>query len=478
MEEKQKVETSGLYTDLYQLAMGQAYFLDGIAEKPVVFDYFFRTIPFGGGYVIFAGLEPLLETLEALKFHPEDISYLRRLNFSDRYLDFLTEFSFTADIYAMREGEVVFPLEPIIRVEGSLFEAQLIETLLLNLVNYQSLIATKASRMRLAAGNRVLSDFGLRRAPAQGGLLASRAAVIGGFDSTSNVKAAQLYEIEPAGTMAHSFIESHVDERSAYIKFVQANPTRAVLLVDTYDTLLSGVPHAIEAARELEKMGLELRGIRLDSGDLAYLSKRARKMLDEAGLKDVKIVASNLLDEHVIKSLLDQGAPVDFFGVGTKLVTGYPDAALDGVYKLSLYDGDPRMKISDNIVKTTLPGRKQVARLVDGQGMFMADVIHLVEEVEVEEMYHPFEREKMLSLKGYADEELLEKVMEEGKQLKKPRKVREIAEYARERLKCLPPEHKRFENPHIYKVGLSGKLMSLRGELIERYRLSFKGGKL
>lgn len=478
MEVDGNFERSGLYTDLYQLAMGQAYFLDGIAERPVVFDYFFRTIPFGGGYVVFAGLEPLIETLEQLKFYPEDLAYLDTLGFHQDYLDFLASFAFSADVYAMKEGEVVFPLEPIIRVEGRLFEAQLVETLILNLVNYQSLIATKAARMRQAAGQRVLSDFGLRRAPAQGGLLASRAAVIGGFDSTSNVKAAQIFGIEPAGTMAHSFIESYGNELTAYLKFVEANPGRGVLLVDTYDTLFSGVPHAVEAARELAKKDLKLKGIRLDSGDLAYLSKKAREMLDRAGLSEVKIVASNLLDEYVIKSLIDQGAPVDVFGVGTRLVTGFPDAALDGVYKLSVYDGEPRMKISDNLVKTTLPGRKQVARYTDRNGMFMADVIHLIEEEKVEKMFHPHEKEKTLSLLHYEDEELLSPVMVAGKRVGVGPKVREIAKYARERLARLPEEHKRFENPHIYKVGLSAKLMSLRGDLMEKYRHSYSGGRL
>ncbi|MCX7982436.1 MAG: nicotinate phosphoribosyltransferase [Syntrophales bacterium] len=471
------VETSGLYTDLYQIAMGQAYFLDGVAEKPAVFDYFFRTIPYSGGYVVFAGLEPLIDVLENLKFYPEDLEYLQTLGFHRDYIDFLSSFTFSADVLAMREGEIVFPLEPIIRVEGRLFEAQLVETVILNLVNYQSLIATKAARMRQAAGNRVLSDFGLRRAPAQGGMLASRAAIIGGFDSTSNVKAAQIYGLEPAGTMAHSFIESHGDELTAYLKFVKANPKRAVLLVDTYDTLLSGVPHAVEAAKRLEEEGIELKGIRLDSGDLAYLSKKAREMLDEAGLSHVSIVASNLLDEYVIKSLIDQGAPVDMFGVGTRLVTGFPDAALDGVYKLSVYDREPRMKISDNLIKTTLPGKKQVARFTDRKGMFMADVIFLEGEEQLERMFHPYEREKTLSLSQYSDEPLLKPIMAKGRRIGERREVKEIAQYVKDRLSLLPQEHKRFENPHIYKVGLSEKLMILRGALMERYKMGFSGGK-
>ncbi len=467
---------SPLYTDLYQLAMGQAYFLDGTAEQPAVFDYFFRTIPFGGGYVIFAGLDPLLKVLESLRFSPEDLDYLQQIGFRPDYLDYLEKFRFSGDVYSMKEGEVVFPLEPVIRVEGRLFETQLIETLLLNLINYQSLIATKASRMRLAAGNRVLSDFGLRRAPAHGGLLASRAAIIGGFDSTSNVEAARLFGLEPAGTMAHSFIESHGDEFQAFLKFVEANPGRAILLVDTYDTLRSGVPNAIRAGNEMEKRGLKLKGIRLDSGDLAYLSKRARALLDAAGFTEAKIVASNLLDEYVIRSLIEQEAPIDIFGVGTKLVTGVPDAALDGVYKLSVFDGEPRMKLSDNLTKTTLPGRKQVARFTDEQGSFMADAVFLADESLPEKMFHPFEPGKSLDLRHYRDEILLEKVMSGGRSLKAVTPVPEIAAYTRQRLAQLPPEHKRFEYPHVYKVGLSQKMLALRNELMEKYRQNFEGG--
>lgn len=470
------LDFSPLYTDLYQLAMGQAYFLDGTAEKPAVFDYFFRTIPFNGGYVVFAGLEILLQALENLSFSEDDLAYLKDLGFRQDYLDYLKGFQFTADVYAMPEGEIIFPLEPVVRIEGKLFEAQLIETLLLNLLNYQSLVATKASRMRLVAGSRVLSDFGLRRAPGQGGLLASRAAVIGGFDSTSNVEAARLFNLEAAGTMAHSFIESHGDEFQAFIKFVEANPERAILLVDTFDTLRSGLPKAIRAGLALEKKGYRLKGIRLDSGDLAYLSKKARHMLDEAGLKHAKIVASNLLDEYVIKSLIEQGAPIDIFGVGTKLVTGVPDAALDGVYKLAMFDREPRMKLSDNLTKTTLPGRKQVSRFTDEQGLFMADAIHLEEEKQPDRMFHPFETGKSLDLKNYRGEPLLRQVMSGGHRLYPEIEVNQIAAYVKKRLARLPAEHKRFEYPHVYKVGLGLGLYSLRDELIEKYRNNFEGG--
>jgi nicotinate phosphoribosyltransferase len=258
---------------------------------------------------------------------------------------------------------------------------------------------------------------------------------------------------------------------------VEANPERAILLVDTYDTLRSGVPNAIKAGLEIEKKGQKLIAIRLDSGDLAYLSKKARSMLDGAGLNEVKIVASNLLDEHVIKSLIEQEAPIDIFGVGTKLVTGFPDAVLDGVYKLSVFQGRPRMKLSDDITKTTLPGRKQVARFSDGQGLFMADAIELEEEVIPERMFHPYEPAKSLDLRHYKDEPLLQKVMDKGKRTNGEKEVQEIAAYVRQRLSLLPTEHKRFEYPHVYKVGLSQKLLSSRNELMEKFREQFEGEK-
>ncbi len=459
----------GLYTDMYQLTTGQAYFQDAKSELPACFDYFFRKIPFGGGYVLFAGLADALELLTRLRFESDDISYLRSLGFSEDYLEYLGDFRFSGDIHSVREGEVVFPVEPIARVEGRLLEAQIIETLLLNILNFESLIATKASRMRLAAGDRILSDFGLRRAHAFGAAHASRAAVVGGFDSTSNVYAAFRYGLRPAGTQAHSYIESYGDDLSAFRKYAEAFPDQCILLVDTYETLRSGVPNAIRVAKELGERGHRLIGIRLDSGDLAYLSKTARQMLDEAGLNDVKIVASNLLDEHLIKSLLEQGAPIDIFGVGTKLVTGAPDASLDGVYKLAQVGGEPRLKLSENLSKTTLPGRKKVLRSLDDRGFFRADAVVLEEEDEPQRMYHPSETEKSLDLSGFRKENIFHLVMESGRPLERKAKPEDISDYARKRLSQLPPEHKRFENPHIYRVGLSQRLLDLRTELVHRH---------
>ncbi len=461
---------AGLYTDMYQLTMAQAYLRHGMAEQPAVFDYFFRKIPFGGGYVVFAGLEDVLEFLMEFRYSPSDIRYLESIGFGPDIVDFLQNFHFRGSVYAAREGEVVFPFEPVVRIEGRLIEAQLIETGLLNILNFESLIATKASRLRLAAGDRILTDFGMRRAHSCGSIHASRAAAIGGFDSTSNVYAGRRYGLHLSGTMAHSYIESHVDELAAFRSFSESRPEGCVLLVDTFDTLRSGVPNAIRVAKEMETHGRRLAAIRLDSGDLAYLAKQARGMLDEAGLEYVKIVASNLLDEYVVKSLLEQGAPIDIFGVGTRLVTGDPDGALDGVYKLAETVGEPRLKVSENKVKTTLPGRKKIIRCANAEGFFQADVIALEEEMKVPRMVHPFDPSISLKLTDFGSESLLLKVMENGEGTRAQEKIETIVDYARKRLGALPEEHKRFHDPHIYKVGLSERLAALRDGLVDRCR--------
>ena len=461
---------AGLYTDMYQLTMAQAYLRDGTAEAPAVFDYFFRKLPFGGGFVVFAGLADLLEIVEGFNFSAQDLDYLKGLGFGTDFLDRLGRFRFRGAVHSVREGEVVFPLEPVVRVEAGLLEAQIIETVLLNFLNFESLIATKAARLRLAAGPRLLSEFGLRRSHGFGGIHASRAAVIGGCDTTSNVYAAWRYGLRPAGTMAHSYIESHGDELEAFRRFAESHPEGCIFLVDTYDTLRSGLPNAIRAAKEMERRGRRLYAVRLDSGDLAYLAKQARRMLDESGLAYVKIVASNLLDEHVIRSLLEQGAPIDLFGVGTRLATGAPDAALDGVYKLAESGGEARLKLSENMAKTTLPGRKAIIRCSDQSGAFEADVIVLEGEPDAEHMVHPFEPGKSLRLADFHKEHLHVKVMEDGRRLAGPESVEQIAEYARSRLAALPEEHKRFENPHVYKVGLSDGLAGLRDSLVRRFR--------
>ena len=310
----------------------------------------------------------------------------------------------------------------------------------------------------------------MRRAQGAGGYYASRAAFIGGFDATSNVRAARDYDIPLSGTMAHSYIESYDDELTAFSHFAEVQPDNCVLLVDTYDTLKSGLPNAITVAKKMEEQGYRLSGIRLDSGDLAYLAKRSREMLNEAGLNYVKIAVSNQLDEYIIKSLLEQQAPIDAFGVGTNLVTGHPDGALDGVYKLSIANGKPRIKLSENVSKITLPHRKQVFRILDADGKFIgADAIALADEKDVEIIHHPLYPLKSLYIKQYNKEPLLKKVMGNGERLYDPQSPAEIAQYSRERLENLPEEYKRFNYPHIYKVGLSERLRNERDLLIEEY---------
>jgi nicotinate phosphoribosyltransferase len=355
----------------------------------------------------------------------------------------------------------------VLQVEANIIEAQIIETLVLNLLNFQTLIATKASRMRKAAEGRTLIDFGLRRAQGPGGYYASRASFIGGFDGTSNVRAGRDFSIPISGTMAHSFIESYDDELSAFNHFAEINPSECVLVLDTYETLRSGLPNAIIVAKRMEEKGLRLRGIRLDSGDLAYLAKECRTRLDHEGLEYVSISVSNQLDEYIIKSLLEQHAPIDAFGVGTSLVTGHPDAALDGVYKLSATDGKPRIKLSENVSKITLPHKKQVYRVLDNEKKFIgADAVTIYDEKEPDIMHHPMYPLKSLSLLKYIKEPLLLKVMENGVRVNKPRTLNDIAQYSRLRLDQLPDEYKRFDNPHIYKVGISTQLQSERDRLI------------
>lgn len=465
------IDYSGSYTDQYQLAMAQAYFMAGQAETGAVFDYFFRRMPFGGGYAVFAGLADLLSALETLRFTDEDIAFLRGQGFSPAFIEYLKAFEFRGEVFAAREGEIVFHTEPVVRLSAGIIEAQIAESLLLNILNYQTLIATKASRMRLSAGDdAVLVDFGLRRAPGLGGYNASRAAIVGGFNASSNVRAGRDYGIALSGTMAHSYIQSHEDELAAFRAFAAAHPDNCVLLVDTYDTLRSGVPNAIRVGQEMRERGGELKAIRLDSGDLAWLARQARRMLDAAGLEDVKIAASNQLDEYVIKSLRDQGAPIDLYGVGTSLVTGAPDGALDGVYKLAFAGGKPRIKLSEAREKITLPYRKQVFRVLDEDGGFQgADVVTLDEEARADMMHHPSDPHKSLAIAGTDQEPLLHAVMSGGRRPDDPPGLSDSKAYCRRRLSLLPPEYTRFHNPHVYKVGLSDRLKRARDTLIDSH---------
>ncbi len=460
-----------IYTDYYELTMAQGYYLSGRKDEQACFDYFFREIPFDGGYVVFAGIADFLEILSGFRFHEDELEYISKQGFHPDFIEYLrNDFRLSVTIHAATEGEIVFPLETIVRVEGPIIQAQLLETLLLNILNFESLIATKAARMKYAAGDRKVIDFGLRRAQGFGGIQASKAAIIGGVEATSNVYASFVHDIPASGTMAHSWIQSFESELTAFRKFAEYFPDDSVFLVDTYDTLASGVPNAIKVAKELEEKGHRLLGIRLDSGDLAYFSRKARKQLDDAGLHYVKIAASNQLDERLINSLLTQQAPIDLFGIGTRLVTGHETPALDGVYKLASVGGEPKLKISENIEKGTLPGIKHVLRYLNGDGMFYGDGIALEEENYVETIYHPYYPAKHTVVAHLHAEPLLSVVMADGNLVAPLPTAKESAAYAKERFRKLNPEHKRFENPHIYKVGISESLMNLRDKLSNKVK--------
>ncbi|MEX0609821.1 MAG: nicotinate phosphoribosyltransferase [Balneolaceae bacterium] len=457
-----------LYTDFYELTMAQGYFLSGNHSQKAGFDYFFRTLPFKGGYVVFAGLSDLLKALQNLQFHEDEIEYLRKQGFREEFLSYLKAFRFNGNIWSVQEGEIVFANEPILHVEANIIEAQIIETLILNILNFESLIATKASRIKQAAQGRPVLDFGLRRSQGTGGIQASKAAVIGGIDSTSNVASGYEFDIEVSGTMAHSWIQFFGDELKAFRTYAEYYPDSTTLLVDTYNTLKSGIPNAIKVAKELEEKGQHLKGVRLDSGDLAYLSRKSRQKLDAEGLDYVKIAASNQLDERVIKSLLEQKAPIDIFGVGTKLVTAYDDPALDGVYKLSSVNDKPSLKISENIEKTTLPGRKKIFRFYNQDGSFNSDGITLYNQFQIDTIIHPNYPFKTKDVSHLEREELLVPVIKNGTLNISIPTAKESAQFAKKQLMKLNPEHKRFDNPHVYKIGISKELQSLQDELIKK----------
>ena len=466
-------EKIGLYTDYYELAMAEGFYFCEKKDQQATFNYFFRTNPYNGGFTVFAGLADFLELLQKFIYSKSDIQYLKTLGFKNEFLEFLKNFRFSGNIQSVREGEIVFPNEPVLQVSGNIIECQLIESFLLNILNFESLIATKAFRIKLVSGKNVFSDFGLRRAQGFGAIHASRAACIGGASSTSNVLAGKLFSIPVSGTQAHSWIQSFDNELNAFRAYSGVHPENTVLLVDSYDTLKSGIPNAIIVAKEMEEKGQHLKAIRLDSGDLAYLSKKARKMLDDAGLNHVKIIASNQLNEHVIKTLLkDQNAAIDAFGIGTELVTGKSDAALDGVYKLVEIDGLPKMKFSENIEKNTLPAKKQLYRIFDHTGKFYRDVVALESEnpEEINVIYHPVYPEINTRANGLPAEKLLVEVANGGKVFLEKQTPAEIHQYLETRAELLPDEHKRFISPHIYKTGISEKLMETRNKLSKQIK--------
>lgn len=469
-----------LLTDLYQLTMMNGYFEKNVHEDIVVFDMFFRKNACKGGYTIVCGIEQFVEYVNNLHFSDEDIEYLRSLNlFSDKFLKFLKEFKFTGDIYAVEEGSVMFPNEPIVTIKAPLYQSQLIETALLNIVNFQSLIATKASRVCFAAQEDSVLEFGLRRAQGpDAGLYGARAAIVGGCVGTANVLAGQMFNVPIAGTHAHSWVQKFDSELEAFRAYASVYPNKCLLLVDTYDVLNSGIPNAITVFKELREKGYEPLGIRLDSGDLEYLSKEAHRMLSEAGFPNVSITASNDLDEHTITTLKLAGAKINSWGVGTKLITSSDSPSLGGVYKLAAsYKNsvfEPKIKVSEDPEKITNPGYKKVVRIYNSQGKAEADLILLNdEEIDMSKpitIFHPVYTWKTKTFKSYTIKEMLKPLFINGecKHIKKP--VMEIREYTKKELDTLWTEYRRISSPQVYKVDLSYKLWKLKQTMLDSKR--------
>ena len=476
-----------LLTDLYQLTMAHGYWKAGMTEREAVFNLFFRRNPFKGGFAIACGLSYVIDFLENFNISDEDVAYLSTLKgnddsplFEPKFLEYLQQLEFTCDVDAVEEGSVVFPQEPLIRIKGSLIQCQILETLLLNMVNFQTLIATKSARICLAAKGQEVLEFGLRRAQGiDGGLAASRAAYIGGCTGTSNVLAGKLFGIPVKGTHAHSWVMSFESEIEAFETYAEGLPNNCVFLVDTYDTI-EGVKNAIKVGNQLKEKGYKFAGIRLDSGDLAYLSTKARDMLDTAGFTDTAIVASNDLDEHIIDSLKQQDAKITVWGVGTKMVTAYDQPALGGVYKLSALRNkentawDYKVKLSEQAIKISTPGIQQVRRFY-ANGECIGDAIFDMENQPTSENWtiiDPMDmtrRKKMNSQEGeYKD--LLKPIFVEGKRVYKKPELETIRTKVKEELRTLHRSIKRFTNPHSYPVGLEKGLYDLKTDLILKLR--------
>lgn len=465
--------------DLYELTMANGYFLSENQDTRVAFDVFFRRNPDGGGFSIFAGLEQIVEYLLGMHFEKEDIEYLRSLGqFDPSFLDYLSDFCFSGDLYAFPEGTIMYPGEPVITVVAPLVEAQLVETEILAQVNHQSLIATKAQRIVRSARGRDVSDFGARRAHNNdAAIYGARAAFIGGVKGTATVSAGEYFGVPVGGTMAHSFIMFYQDEFTAFRKFASIYPDNCILLVDTYDVLKQGVPDAIRVFAEMRDKGIKSRnyGIRIDSGDLAYLTRRSREMLDQAGFTDAKIVISNSLDEYTIKSILDQGGAVDSFGVGERLITSRSEPVFGAVFKLCAVDENgsfaPRIKISDSVEKITNPGLKDVYRIYDRQGHAIADLItESGEEVDLTKPYRfvdPLEPWKVREFSDCSGKLLQKPVIKGGELVQKLPSVRNIQKLVRDQLDGeIWPEEQRFENPHRHYVDMSPRYYEMKMDLL------------
>ena len=463
-----------LLTDFYQLTMANGYLLNGTANKNAVFDLFFRKAPFKGVYAICYGLSKALKDIHDMKFSNEDIDYLQGLNvFSDPFLSYLANWKCKLTIRSVEDGHVIFPLEPVVEVEGPLIQCQLIETFLLNSFNFPTLCATKANRIWITSGKQPILEFGLRRAQGQnGGLIASESAVVGGCSGTSNVLAGKKYGINVSGTMAHSWVMSFETELDSFRAYADIYPNSCVLLVDTYDTLKSGVPNAIIVGKELAAKGKELQGIRLDSGDIAALSRKAREMLDKAGLKNTKILASNDLDEYTIEMIKQNKGEVDLWGVGTKLATCYDQPALGGIYKLVEIEKEPKIKIADDIEKTTIPSKKQVYRLYNDNGFMIGDIIELFIKRSFKDdiAYDPSNTQNSYELlKPAKVEPLLKFKMKKGTLMKQKKNWLDARKKMETDISHLADSSKKLTNPQEYKVGISRSLHELREKLIKRY---------
>lgn len=468
-----------LHTDLYQINMTETYWRDGIHNKRAVFELFFRKLPFGNGYAVFAGLEKVIQFIQNFRFTEEDIKYLKNeVGYEDDFLNYLKDLRFTGNIRAMKEGEIVFANEPILRVDAPLAEAQLIETALLNIVNYQTLIATKAARIKHVVGDEVAMEFGTRRAQEMDAAIwGTRAAYLAGFEATSNVRAGKIFGIPVAGTHAHAMVQAYKDEYEAFRKYAETHKD-CVFLVDTYDTLRLGVPNAIKVAKEMGDK-INFVGIRLDSGDLAYLSKEARKMLDEAGFKDAKIFASSDLDEYTIINLKAQGAKIDSWGIGTKLITAYDQAALGAVYKIVAIENEKgeledTIKISSNPEKVTTPGLKKVYRIINNKNHHAeGDYIALEDEILPEKrlrMFHPTHTYLNKIVTNFTAKELHVDIFNDGKLVYEIPTLEESRNYLKENLDALWDEYKRTMNPEFYPVDLSQKCWDNKMKNIEEVK--------
>ena len=462
-----------LLCDYYEYTMSNGYVENGLQDNIVYFDIYFRNVPDKGGFCIFAGLEQLVDYILNLRFTDSDIEFLRSKNtFSEKFLQYLKDFRFTGDVWAIPEGTPVFPGEPLVTIRAPIAQAQILETFSLLTLNHQTLIATKASRIVRAADGRVVLEFGSRRAQGtDAAILGARAAYIAGCGGTACTVSDKWYGIPASGTMAHSWVMMFDSEYEAFVKFCELYPNNATLLVDTYDTLNSGIPNAIKA---FKATGITKCAIRLDSGDFSFLTKKARKILDDAGLKDCKIIVSNALDENLIRDLLDQGAIIDGFGVGDNLITSHNDPVLNGVFKLVATEHDgtiiPRIKISENVEKITTPHFKKIYRIYGNDGMAVADLICIHDEVldptKPLELFDPSATWKRKTMTDYTAKELMVKVIENGELVYELPSLTEIREHCAKELDTLWDEVKRFANPHRYYVDLSQRLWDVKKDLI------------